>query len=411
MALIYNISIYFYHFLIRIFSLFDTKAKLWIKGRKDWKDKLQIATQDASNIYWFHAASLGEFEQGRPLIEKIKSEQKDVFILLTFFSPSGYEIQKKYAQADYICYLPIDTKRNASEFITIVNPKKVFFIKYEFWFNHMRLLKQNKVPLYLISGIFREHHIFFKPYGQWFRKQLQAFTYFYVQDQKSVDKLKAIGYENTLQVGDTRFDRVVEIAEQSFENKLIEEFVSNIPCLIIGSSWPKDEEILSEYINAHPNYKYILAPHEIDEAHLETIDALITLPKQRYSKYKIAPQQNLSVLLIDNIGMLSFIYKYADIAYVGGAFGTGLHNILEAAVYQIPVVFGPEYSKFSEAIALLEENGAFSISNYQELEKVLEELFIDESKRKTIGGNAKHFIYKSKGSVNRIYINIFSEKE
>ena len=409
MSIIYNISIYFYLWLIKFAAFFNPKANLWISGRKDWKQKLESATRDASNIIWFHAASLGEFEQGRPLIEKIRAEQKDIFILLTFFSPSGYEVRKDYDQADYICYLPADTSRNAKDFISIVQPKQAFFIKYEFWYNYLSELKAKAIPLYLISGIFRPQHIFFKSYGQWFLKQLTHFDKFYLQDQESLDLLKEHHFTNTIAAGDTRFDRVIEIAQNPQPIPSVEEFISGKPCLVIGSSWPKDEALLSEYINTHLNYKYILAPHQINESHLKSIEALLPNQTQRYSDYIIAPQQEKTVLIIDNIGMLTSIYQYADLAYIGGAFGTGLHNILEAAVYGIPVIFGPEYSKFQEAKNLVAQNASISISNSKELNSILEKLFDHKVERDKVGQIAKNFIYKSQGAVDLIYSDIFKE--
>jgi len=407
MSTIYNITIYIYQGLITLVSLFNPKAKLWINGRKDWKQKLTEATKVKENIFWFHAASLGEFEQGRPLIEKIRLEQKDVFILLTFFSPSGYEIRKNYPGADYICYLPADTKSNAKDFISIAEPKQVFFIKYEFWYNYMKVLKQKGISLYLVSGIFRDKHIFFRSYGAWFRKQLQAFTYFYLQDQFSIENLKKIGYNNALLVGDTRFDRVIEIAEQAQEIELIKDFIEEKPCLVIGSSWPDDEELLVKYINENSTYKYILAPHEINASHIESIETKLKVPYQRFSDYSKNKDTNSSVLIIDNIGMLSSIYQYANVAYIGGAFKTGLHDILEAAVYGIPVIFGPEYSKFQEAKDLVTEQAVFSITNYQELSLVLNTYLTDKTKAKEFGESARSFIYKSKGAANLIYQDIF----
>ena len=408
MFIIYNIGIYFYQFIIRWVSIFNPKAKLWIVGRKNWRHKLEEATKGSENIIWFHAASLGEFEQGRPLIEKIKAEQKEVFILLTFFSPSGYEIQKDYKYADYVCYLPADTLNNAKDFISIVSPQKVFFIKYEFWFNYMRELKRQQNSLYLVSGVFRESQIFFKPYGNWFAKQLQAFTYFYVQDEISVENLKSLGYNNVLLAGDTRFDRVIEIAEQSKDIKLVKDFIGEYPCLVIGSSWSKDEDLLVEYINTHPNYRYVLAPHEIKESHLSEIESKISVPTQRWSNSQKGAKKEAVVLLVDNIGMLSSIYKYANLAYVGGAFSAGLHNILEAAVFGIPVIFGPKYSKFPEAKDLIDVQAAFSVSDYDKLSQTLDLLFLDKSKNSEAGEKSKLFIYKSKGSVEVVAKHIFT---
>jgi 3-deoxy-D-manno-octulosonic-acid transferase len=404
MSYIYNIGIYLYQVIIYLASFFDSKAKLWVVGRKNWKTKLQQATEGADKIFWFHAASLGEFEQGRPLIESIKKEQKDIFILLTFFSPSGYEIRKDYEGADYICYLPSDTKANAQDFISIVKPQKAFFIKYEFWYNYLSELKKQKADLYLISGVFREDHVFFKPYGGWFLKQLKNFDKFYLQDQSSVNLLKLVGFNNMKLTGDTRFDRVIEIAENTQEIEKVKIFVDNKPCVVVGSSWPIEEEMLAEYINQHPENKYIIAPHEINESHIKEIEDRINQNTIRWSNLK---DEKEGVLIIDNIGMLSKLYKHADVAYVGGAFGSGLHNILEAAVYGIPVVFGPKISRNQEALDLIERNGAFSVSNKSELFQELEMLFSDKMKLKLMGENSKSFIYQSKGASQKVLSDIF----
>lgn len=407
MSILYNFGIYFYRWIIGLVSLFNPKAKLWIDGRRNWRTNLVNATKGADNIIWFHAASLGEFEQGRPLIERLKRENKNVFILLTFFSPSGYEIQKNFKDADYICYLPSDTKANAKAFISIVKPKKIFFIKYEFWFNYMSQINQNEIPFYLISGIFRKEQIFFKWYGQWFRKKLEAFKTFYVQDSASVERLHAIGFDNTVLTGDTRFDRVISIAENSKDLEIISKFAAGKSCLVMGSTWPKEEDMLSEYINNNPGYKYIIAPHEIGEAHLIEIESKLKLKVQRFSKINSSDIENVNVVLIDNIGMLSSIYKYANLAFVGGAFGKGLHNILEPAVYGIPVVFGPNYSKFQEASDLIREKSAFSVSDKTELLACLDNFFIDIESAKKAGGNAKSFIYKSKGATDILWQDVF----
>lgn len=408
MSILYPIAIHFYYWIILLASPFNSKASLWIKGRKDWKQKLKRATANSEHIIWFHAASLGEFEQGRPLIEKIKSENKNIFILLSFFSPSGYEVQKKYKLADYVCYLPADTKANAKAFIDIVNPQKVFFIKYEFWFNYMRELKHRNTPLFLVSGIFRKEQIFFKPYGLWFKKQLKAFHYFFVQNRASVEHLNSIGLENVIQSGDTRFDRVIEIAELDREVEGISTFINQKPCVIIGSSWPKEEELLAAYINQRPDYKYIIAPHEVNEQHIEQLKSKIKLNTQRWSEFDASASIKSHVLIIDRIGLLSKLYKYGSVAYVGGAFGKGLHNILEAAVFQLPVIFGPHYSKFQEASILIHEKGAFSISSSEELFLKLDLLLEDENLKNEMGQHAKDFIYKSKGASAQIYEHVFS---
>ena len=404
MSVIYNIGIYFYRWLIGFVSLFNPKAKLWIDGRKNWRLNLETATKDAENLIWFHAASLGEFEQGRPLIERLKKEQPNCFILLSFFSPSGYEIQKNYKGADYVCYLPSDTKSNAKDFISITKPKQAFFIKYEFWYNYLSELKNNKIALFLISGIFRPEHIFFKTYGSWFRKQLKNFDSFFLQDQRSVDLIKSIGFNNTVLTGDTRFDRVIQIAENSKEIEQVKLFVGDKKCLVIGSSWPIEEAMLCEYINLNPEYKYIIAPHEINETHIKEIESRLTVAYKRWSEYD---DKDTRVLIIDNIGMLSALYKYANFAYIGGAFGSGLHNILEAAVYGIPVLFGPKISRFKEAGELIESNAAYSVSCKEELLGKLDMFFTKPDKTLEFGENAKQFIYKSKGASDLTWQHLY----
>lgn len=379
MHLLYNFLIHFYSFLIKVATVFSIKAKLWVDGRKDifQKIKLELLTSQHvsdSSFIWFHCASLGEFEQGRPLMEQFKVKDPNVKIILTFFSPSGYEIRKNYKGADHVFYLPIDTPNNAKQFIELIHPKAVFFIKYEFWFNYLIELKKRKIPTYLVSGIFREDHYFFKFYGLWFRQQLSCFTHFYLQSASSRKLLKGIGYTNTTVSGDTRFDRVFEISQQVRSIPLIEQFKNEKNIFIAGSTWAEDEKVIANCRLQIADYKLIIAPHEIDENHLKSIEELYGKKSLRYSQ---ATEKNIStadVLIIDNIGMLSSIYQYASIAYIGGGFGKGIHNIIEAATFGMPVIFGPNYRKFSEAIELIHLGGAFSISSEKEFVKILSSL-------------------------------------
>jgi 3-deoxy-D-manno-octulosonic-acid transferase len=354
-------------------------------------------------VIWFHAASLGEFEQGRPLIEKIKKTHPEIFIVLSFFSPSGYELRKNYDKADYVCYLPADTQKNAQLFLTIVNPKKVYFIKYEFWFNYIKIMGEKNIPLYLISGIFSEHQVFFKFYAPWFVKQLKAFRHFFVQNTRSVTLLKSLNFDNVSLAGDTRFDRVIEIAESKTEIEDITHFVGDKKCLVIGSSWSKDEDLLCSYINSRSAYKYIIAPHEIHSQHISSILSKLKVQVQVWSRKEKDQLDAAQVLIIDQIGMLSSIYRYADVSYVGGAFGLGLHNILEPAVYGIPVIFGPKYKKFQEAKDLLDIAAVCSISTEAELQTSLDMLLTDVDKKEQMGRSAKQFIYQSRGAVNIIF--------
>lgn len=377
MHLFYNFLIHFYSFLIQVASIFGIKAKLWVDGRKDIFKKInsKLKTQNSETSFvWFHCASLGEFEQGRPLMEQLKVKAPNVKIILTFFSPSGYEIRKNYKGADHVFYLPIDTPNNAKQFIELIKPKAVFLIKYEFWFNYLIELKKQNIPTYLVSGIFREDHYFFKFYGAWFRQQLNCFTHFYLQSVKSEQLLKKIGYHNTTVSGDTRFDRVFEISKNVRSIPLIEQFKNEKNIFIAGSTWAEDEQIIADCRLQIANYKLIIAPHEIDEDHLKSIEALFGNKCLRYSQ---ATEENITtadILIIDNIGMLSSIYQYGSISYIGGGFGKGIHNIIEAATFGMPVIFGPNYQKFSEAMDLIHLGGAFSISSEKEFANILSSL-------------------------------------
>lgn len=352
------------------FSQFNTKAKYWVKGRKETILKLE------KKSIWFHCASLGEFEQARPLIEKFKKEYSKFEIVLTFFSPSGYEIRKNYEFADYVYYLPLDTKNNAQQFITKINPALVIFIKYEFWYHFINELNNKKIPIFLVSGIFREKQIFFKFYGSLFRDILKNFTHLFVQDDKSLKLLKTIDILNVTQANDSRFDRVYYIYKQAKTFSKIEEFIDNKACIVLGSSWLIDEKLFSKIIYKFKNYKFIIAPHNLGKRRVKEIQELF--PNNiLYSKIDTC-LQGKQVLIIDNMGMLSSIYKYGTIAYIGGGFGVSIHNILEAAVYSIPVVFGPKYSKMNEAFDLIANNGGFCVNNENELEALLSKFQNDD---------------------------------
>ena len=361
MSILYNISIQLYVIAIRFAALFNTKAKLWIKGRKAIFQKIEEVTKGEQNIVWFHCASLGEFEQGKPIIEGYKQKYPSHKILLTFFSPSGFEIRKNYEGVDWVFYLPADTKSNAKKFISIIKPIKVVFIKYEFWFNYMAELKKQNISFYSVSAIFRKEQFFFK--YNWFAKQLQHVTHFFVQDKTSADLLKSIGLTNHTISGDSRFDSVLSTTQNPKSFPLIKQFCKTKPTIICGSTWLKDETLLSQFIKENPQYNYIIAPHEMHHiSHLQ---------KQTGAHlFSISNTENINsnnVLIIDNIGILSSIYQYANIAYIGGGFGSGIHNILEAITFGLPVIFGPNYQKFNEATELIALGGAKSINNYNEL--------------------------------------------
>jgi len=408
MKLIYNISVFFYYLAINLASLFSAKAKLWINGRKHIFSKIELALHsNSSPLIWFHCASLGEFEQGRPLIEKIKKEYPSHKIALTFFSPSGYEIRKNYSGADYIFYLPIDTTTNAKKLVSLLNPQLAFFVKYEFWFNYLNELKSRAIPTYLVSGIFREKQHFFKPYGNWFRKQLSCFTHFFLQDKTSEQLLNSIGYTNTTITGDTRFDRVYEISKNITSYPLLELFCNNSQLFIIGSSWPDDEQLIAQASKALTTYKLIIAPHEIDEKHIQTIEEKFRVYGNcvRYTKATDASIIKANVLIIDNMGMLSSLYQYGTIAYVGGGFWKGIHNILEAATFGLPIIFGPNYHKFLEAKELISQKGAFAINGLADLETTVSFLNI-KSNYESASSSSKKYIQSNIGATNKILSSI-----
>lgn len=406
MTIIYNIIIRLYSFAIGIASISNKKARLWKNGRKNLMRTIESA-KISSQTAWFHCASLGEFEQGRPVIEKFKQKHPDIKVVLTFFSPSGYEVQKNYANANYVFYLPVDTKQNAKRFIQLINPKIVFFVKYEFWHHYIKSLYDIRIPVYSISSIFRNDQIFFKWYGKWYRNILKRITYFFVQNQESEKILKSIGIENVKISGDTRFDRVFEIAQSAKSIPVIEKFINNSLIFIAGSSWSHDEEIIIKYINNHKSHiKYIFAPHEIHPSNINRLCNSIKKKTVRYSEAKSADLNKAEVLIIDNIGMLTSAYKYANIAYVGGGFKTGLHNVLEPATFGIPVICGPIFSKFQEATDLVKQKGLIAISSYPEFENTMQKLIENEKYRKETGNICKTYINDKKGATDVIINHI-----
>ncbi len=407
MNLLYKAVIFLYSLSIRIAAIFgNEKAKHFIAGRKNIFAQIQNKLQPNEKRIWVHAASLGEFEQGRPIIEQIKSQYPNYKIFLTFFSPSGYEIRKNYSGADYIFYLPPDTRKHAEQFVKMVDPSMVFFIKYEFWYYYLSTLKKKGIPTYLCSSIFRPSQTFFKWYGGWYRQMLGSFNHFFVQTEESKTLLESISIRNVTVTGDTRFDRVYSIATAARELPEIALFTENKPCLIAGSSWQPDEELLCEYVNGSTGIKFIFAPHEIDEAHIQHIEKLISKKVVRHSQWKNNTQGDFDVLIIDNIGMLSSLYRYGQVAYIGGGFGKGIHNILEAATFGLPVIFGPNYRKFREAVDLIAHEGAFSISNYHELKQILDKLFADYVFFNKSATTAKQFVNENIGATDKILSSV-----
>ena len=398
MGLLYNIGIYFYKLGIWAFSLFNEKARKLRKGQSQALAYLKKKVELNARYVWFHAASLGEFEQGRPVIEQLKREQPAIKILLTFFSPSGYEVRKNYTGADIVAYLPLDTPGNAHYFVNLVKPSKAIFIKYEFWPNYLLALKAARVPVFSISAIFRAEQVFFKVYGKWYRDLLGTFSHIFVQDKSSLDLLEKYDITNASVSGDTRFDRVYDLYQQAKKLPLIEEFCQGKPVLVAGSTWAKDEELLVDYLKSHPDVKLILVPHEIYKAHLSDIFKLLQGDFIRYSQATSTNIHSSRCLVVDSIGILSSIYQFANVTYIGGGFGAGIHNTLEAAVYGVPVVFGPNYQKFREARKLIAAGGAFSINDYETLEAQLDKLFTNKEAGKIAG----EYVKKNTGATELI---------
>ncbi|MFA5819635.1 MAG: glycosyltransferase N-terminal domain-containing protein [Bacteroidales bacterium] len=407
MKVLYNIGILIFTALAHLISPFNSKASLWVNGRKKWAEKIKDKIKPEDKTVWVHCASLGEFEQGRPVIEAIKKERPELKIILTFFSPSGYEIRKNYSNADCIIYLPADTPGNAARFVRLVNPEFVIFVKYEFWNNYISVLYNNNIPLYLISAIFRPEQLFFKWYGSFFRDMLRKFERIFVQDQRSLDLLSGIGLENISLVGDTRFDRVVQIKSTARDIPQLEQFRGDEKLFLAGSSWRQDEEIITQYINKFPGrMKWVFAPHEIDKPNIERLENLINVSHVRFSEFNEA-SKDARVLIIDNIGMLSSAYKYAYIAAIGGGFGKGIHNILEPACWGIPVMFGPRHKKFREAVELINENGAMTFDSFGEFSTILDEWLSDEQFYLKSARAAVDYTNKNTGATSKILQEIF----
>ncbi|MCC8145162.1 MAG: 3-deoxy-D-manno-octulosonic acid transferase [Bacteroidales bacterium] len=412
----YSIGISIYAFAVRLVSPFNRKAQLMIRGQKETFQTLRNKIDPQGRYIWFHAASLGEFEQGRPLIEKIRKEKPQYKILLTFFSPSGYEVRKTYAGADVICYLPFDLKDNVNRFLDIVNPEMAIFIKYEFWMNYLKELRKRHITTYIVSAIFRPSQLFFRWYGKPYREILHDYKHLFVQDENSRQLLADYGVTNVTISGDTRFDRVYEIFEQRKELPLIDEFLSKTTkgkdfILVAGSTWPKDEDIIIPYFNEHPELKLIIAPHEIDENHLNEIRSKLTRPSLLYSEANEENIRDTDCLIINCFGLLSSMYRYGDIAYIGGGFGVGIHNVLEAAVYGIPVLFGPNFARFKEAQDLIDSQGGISIASQDEFNGKLNEYLAYPALLKDNGDKAGNFVKEYRGATDKIYDFINKEME
>ena len=401
----YKISIYVYYIAIYIASVFrHKKAVQWINGRKNLFSEIEKKVKTSHPLAWFHCASLGEFEQGRPLMEEFRKQYPTYKILLTFFSPSGYEVRKNYNGADYIFYLPIDTPANAKHFLALTNPTLVFFIKYEFWFNYIKQIKNNAIPFFVVSSNFRKSQHYFKWYGFWFRKQLKGVSRFFVQNNNSLQLLNNIHITNVTVSGDTRFDRVMALAQNTMKLPLIEKFCDGKDIFIAGSTWEPDEDILIKLINSEKTkYKFIIAPHMVDKPHIASL--VEKIKKGHVVLYSEADPDNVlyaKVLIIDCIGILSNLYRYGKIAYIGGGFGSGIHNILEAATYGMPVIFGPKYHKFIEAVELIEKGGAYCIHNENEFMQVVMDLITNNKQLREKSAIAREYVQKNIGATQLI---------
>jgi len=406
MKLLYNLGILIYTTMVRLVSPFIRKARLIVLGWKNWHTLLSRKAGGDDKYIWVHCASLGEFEQGRPVIEELRKMLPQNKILLTFFSSSGYEVRKNYPLADIVCYLPPDTPGNAKKFTSLFNLDKVIFVKYEFWNNYISGISDKNIPLYLISGIFRKDQYFFKWYGGFFRRILKKFTRIYVQDEESEKLLFSAGLRNVTFAGDTRFDRVRQIAADAKNISVIERFRGNERMFLAGSSWKPDEEIIAKYVNANPGkLKWVFAPHEIDEENLRRLVKLFTVTCVRFSEFT-ENKADARVMIIDNIGMLSSAYRYAYIAEVGGGFGKGIHNVLEPACWGIPVLFGPEHLKFREAVGLIETGGGESFKDYNEFEAILDKWLSDEKLYRKSAESAGAFVNKNSGATAKIISEI-----
>lgn len=418
--MIYNIVIYFVLWGIAIASLFNEKVrKMWRGEREAFKILKQKVDPNAKYI-WFHAASLGEFEQGRPLMERIRKDYPQYKILLTFYSPSGYEVRKNYEGADIICYMPVDTRLNAIRFLRLVRPVMAFFIKYEFWSNFLHILKHRNIPTYSVSSIFREDQVFFKWYGRSYAGVLKCFTRFFVQNEESKRLLEGIGITAVDVVGDTRFDRVLQIKEAAKQLPICEAFRTGVASsqsadvphhdfkvFVAGSSWPPDENIFIPFFNEHKDWRLLIAPHVIAEEHLKLILSLIKGKKVvRYTQTTPEEAAEADVLIIDCFGLLSSMYNYGDVAYIGGGFGVGIHNTLEAAVWNMPVIFGPNNKKFQEAQDLLKSGGGFEINTYEDFSGLMSSLMNDEAFLKQAGDKAGTFVAHLAGATDKVLASV-----
>lgn len=407
MGIIYRLGILFYGLGIRLAALFNKKARKWIHGRRGLSEHLQKfadrINRESQGVIWFHVSSLGEFEQGRPLIEAIRKKWPEKKILLTFFSPSGYEIRKNYDQADYVCYIPADTRANARRFIKTIHPELIIFVKYDFWFNFLTEINAAKIPLIYISVTFRADQYFFKWYGKWAVERLKPVHHFFVQDNQSGALLKSVGIPQTTVAGDTRFDRVYSIAMQATPNRLVEKFCGTSPVFIAGSCWEPDEAVFIPVLEKFAGkMKFIIAPHDARPERIDSVINRIKMPVLTYGKLTEENAHTADILIIDCVGILNQLYRYATVAFIGGGFGSGLHNIQEPVTFGVPVIFGPVYHKFREAVDLVASGGAFTVTETPGLTEIILQLLSDKEYYKKASLTCKNYVEKNRGATDII---------
>lgn len=408
--LLYNICILLYAQIVKIVALWDNKAKQWVEGRKGIFERMARSIDKSDKILWLHVASLGEFEQGRPIIEQVRKEHPEYKILLTFFSPSGYEIRKNYEGADYIFYLPIDTPRNVKHFLDIAHPEIAIFVKYEFWLNYLYELKARNIRTFVISAIFRQDSVFFKWYGSRWRQALDSYEQIFVQNEESKELLNKIGFDNIIIAGDTRFDRVAAIAKAAKKIDIIEQFKADSRLFVAGSTWGPDEDILQDLINDNPHIKFIIAPHEMNEARINKIIEATKGGAIRYTQCNVQTSfDNIQVLILDTVGILSSVYGYASWSYIGGGFGVGIHNTLEAATFALPIAFGPNYHKFKEARDMVALGVATKVENAKDLQKWFTPLRDNDEALMKVSVAAKDYTTKNQGATSLITKIVFHD--
>jgi len=401
-SLLYTLAIRVFGLLVWGAAGFRRAARLWVEGRRGWYRRLREDMGEKENVVWFHAASLGEFEQGRPIIESVREEYPDHPILLTFFSPSGYEVRKDFDRVDCVHYLPLDTPGNARKFLNVVQPKIAVFIRYEYWYNILGAMFRRQIPVIMVSSIFRKDQVFFKPYGTWFRTALRQISHFFVQNEESLELLEAVGVERMEMSGDTRFDRVWDAAREKREFPLVERFLAGRTCLIAGSTWPFDDQLLKEIVPAFPDLKFVIVPHHVDAVNIRRITHLFEGEAALYSRGEDQELEKRQVLVVDTIGILTYLYRLADLTYIGDGFGAGIHSIMEPAAFGMPIFFGPNYHNFQEAVDLVERRGVFAVKDQEELVEGIRRFAHDEGARQAVGRICREYIREKRGATDRV---------